>query len=669
MKLISAIRRYVAPTLALVGALSACADWQETLRSPDGSVEVSVCARGRRLSWRVARKGVALFDDSEIGLEFKDQKPFGAFKVANRAERAFDTSWETRLYKKRVVRDRGRELHLELAEADAPGRRLDIYLRAYDGAVALRYGIPAQPGFERFVVTREKTAFRFAGDPLGWFTLYPKHKDSQEQAFFHRSILTIPDHEALIGFPAIVEAGGQFVALCEANLTDWAGLFLKRTGAWRVPSGMTQLEAEPSPRLDGEGLVVSSAPRVSPWRVAILGDTPAELTEHNDVILNLNPPPEGGDAAFAWVKPGVSAWDWWAWPKGGQKKMTREAKFAEIDFAAEMGWPYYTIDAGWLSGETRGHMQDLTRAKPELELDAVLAHAKEKGVGVFLWAYWSVLESNDVERVFANMSSRGVKGFKIDFMDRQDQEMVNWYEKVVRLAAKHKLLINFHGAFHPTGMNRTWPNQITREAVAGNECHRYSWRLTPELTAALPFTRFLIGPADYTPGGFHNILPHQFTPANRRKTKSDETTPEIGTRAHALALCVAYDSPLMTLCDVPANYRGQAGLEALRNLPAAWDETQCLGGEIGSWYAVARKAPDGRRYLAAITAGARRLELPLKFLGQGRWRMALYSDDPKANGADARALLVSRREVSSDGKLDLDLAPIGGAVAVFDPLP
>ena len=167
MKLISAIRRYAAPTFALVGALSACADWQETLRSPDGSVEVSVCARGRRLSWRVARKGVALFADSEIGLEFKDQKPFGAFKVANRTERAFDTSWETRLYKKRVVRDRGRELKLELAEADAPGRRLDIYLRAYDGAVALRYGIPAQPGFERFVVTREKTAFRFAGDPLG----------------------------------------------------------------------------------------------------------------------------------------------------------------------------------------------------------------------------------------------------------------------------------------------------------------------------------------------------------------------------------------------------------------------------------------------------------------------------------------------------------------------
>ena len=149
----------------------------------------------------------------------------------------------------------------------------------------------------------------------------------------------------------------------------------------------------------------------------------------------------------------------------------------------------------------------------------------------------------------------------------------------------------------------------------------------------------------------------------------DESTPEIGTRAHALALCVAYDSPLMTLCDVPANYRGQAGLDALRNLPAAWDETHCLGGEIGAWYAVERKSPDGRRYLAVITAGARRLVLPLAFLGRGRWRMALYADDPKANRTDARALFVLQREVSFDDKLDLDLAPVGGAVAVFDPLP
>jgi len=667
MRTLVAFMACIVPALAC--ALPVCADWEETLRSPDGTVEVTVSSRDRRLSWRVARKGATLFDDSEIGLEFKGQKPFGAFTVANRSERAFDASWETRLYKKRVVRDCGRELKLELAETAAPGRRLDLYLRAYDGAAALRYGIPAQPGFERFVLTREKTAFRFAGDPLGWFTLYEQHKTSQEQAFLRRSVLTIPDHDALIGFPAIVEAGGQYVALCEADLTDWAGLFLKRTGAWRVPGGMTQLEAEPSPLLDGEGLVVSSAPRVSPWRVAILGDTPAELTERNDVILNLNPPPEGGAAAFDWVRPGVSAWDWWARPKGGITAMTRESKCAEIDFAAEMGWPYYTIDAGWQTGESRDHGQDLLRAKPALELDAVLAHAKEKGVGVFLWAYWSVLESNGVERVFADMSARGVKGFKVDFMDRQDQEMVNWYEKVVRCAAKYRLLINFHGAFHPTGMNRTWPNQITREAVAGNECHRYSWRVTPELTAALPFTRFLIGPADYTPGGFRNISPRQFLPVNRRKTGLDETTPEIGTRAHALALCVAYDSPLMTLCDIPGNYRGQPGLDALRNLPAAWDETHCLGGEIGAWYAVARTAPDGRRYLAAITAGARRLELPLSFLGRGRWRMALYADDPKANADDARALRVSRREVSGTDALGLDLAPVGGAVAVFEPLP
>lgn len=652
--------------LTLTGILPAYSDWRESICSPDGSVEATVSAKGARLSWRVARNGVELFSDSEIGLEFKDQRPFGMFKLANRAERTFDTSWKTRLYKKRVVRDCGRELKLELTEAKGAMRRLDVYLRAYDGAVALRYGIPAQPGFERFVVTREKTAFRFVGDPLGWFTLYPKHKDSQEQAFFRRSILSIPDKDALIGFPAIIEAGGQFVAVCEADLTDWAGLFLKRTGAWHVPSGTTQLEAAPTPRFDGDGLVVSSAPRVSPWRVVILGDTPAELTEHNDVILNLNPPPEGGDAVFDWVTPGVSAWDWWARPKGVKVQMTKESKCAEIDFAAEMGWPYYTIDAGWQAGKSLDHAQDLTLAKPELDLDAVLAHAKEKGVGVFLWAYWSVLESNGVERVFSNMSARGVKGFKVDFMDRQDQEMVNWYEKVVRLAAKYRLLINFHGAFHPTGMNRTWPNQITREAVAGNECYRYGWRLTPELTAALPFTRFLIGPADYTPGGFNNVLPHQFTPANRRKKLSDKATPEVGTRAHALALCVAYDSPLMTLCDIPENYQSQKGLDALRNLPAAWEETHCLGGEIGSWYAVARKAQDGRRYLAVITADARRLTLPLAFLESGNWQMTLYTDEPSKNKRDARAICISQLPVCAFDRLELELAHVGGAVAIFE---
>ncbi len=656
---------------ALAAAIPAFGDWSEKASSPNGDVSVEICAVGERLTWGVSRKGREIFSDSDLGLVFKGQKPFGAFKISERKESMFDTTWETTLYKKRRVRDFGREVTLELAEEEGLQRRLDVIVRVYDGAVALRYGIPAQKGFDKFVLAGEKTSFRFHGDPMAWITLYSKHRNSQEEAFLHRSLLSIPPKDALIGFPAIVEAGGQYAAIAEAALTDWAGLFLRRCGEREdVPAGCVQLSAEPTPREDGNGLVVSAAPRLSPWRVVILGDSPAELTDNNDLIMSLNPPPEGGDSAFAWVKPGVSAWDWWTWPRQGGRKMTKDAKIAEIDFASEMGWEYYTIDADW-TGCLRRHdaKQDLTKATPELELDAVLAHAKKRNVGVFLWAYWSVLESNGVERVFSDMASRGVKGFKIDFMDRQDQEMVNWYEKVVRIAAKHKLLINFHGAFHPTGMNRTWPNQITREAIAGNECFRFGRRVTPEQMAAFPFTRFLIGPADYTPGSFNNVLPSEHVPVNLMKDPGGLTTQEIGTRAHALALCVAYDSPLMTLCDTPGIYRNQPGLEGLRNLPAAWDDTKCLGGEIGSWYAVARKAPDGRRYFAAITADARHIEQPLSFLGGGSWRMELYADDPVKNRADAKAIRIESRTVEASDTLSLDLAYVGGAVAVFKPAP
>ena len=658
----------IAASAAFAMVCGVCSAWSERVDSPDGAVKVWINSQGKRLTWSLVRKNTKIFTDSEIGLEFKGQKPFGAFKVVKRSGKFIDSTWETRLYKKRFVRDFCKQMVLELEEEKPPHRKLDIHVRVYDGSVALRYGIPEQKAFKEFTVEREKTAFKFLGDPSGWFTVYPKHKDSQEQPFLHRSIQSLPKKDALIGFPAIVKLDGVYAAICEADLTDWAGLFLKRSDEKNVPVDCSQLEAEPSPRLDGNGLVVSQTPRVSPWRVVILGGTPAELTENNDVIMNLNPPPEGGEAAFSWVKPGVSAWDWWTWPRQGGLKMETEPKIAEIDFASKMGWEYYTIDAKWTGfNKIYDPKQDLTKSAEKLDLDAVLAHAKNKKVGVFLWAYWSVLESNGVERVFANLSKRGVKGLKIDFMDRQDQEMVNWYEKIVRLAAKYKLMINFHGAFHPTGMNRTWPNQITREAVAGNECFRYGWRITPELTAGLPFTRFLIGPADYTPGSFNNVLPRQFSPVNLMKDPGSLTTQEVGTRAHALALCVAYDSPLMTLCDTPGVYEGQIGLDALKKLPAAWDSTKCLGGEIGEWYSVARTAPDGRIYYAVISAKERKVDQKFTFLGPGQWRMTLYADDMQKSRKDARVVRVVKRTVTAANALALDVAPIGGAVAVFEP--
>ncbi len=640
----------------------------ETILSPDGQVAVTVSLEDG-LAWQVQRKGKEVLKPSRLGLAFKGKKSFGAFEVAKKTERVIDMIWTNRLYKKEVILDNANELTLELREKAAPNRRLDLVFRAYDGAVAFRYGIPAQPGFELFTVTQELTTWRFDEDPLAWLTVYGDFKTSQEEAFLRRSIRTA-GKDQLIGMPAIIELPGQKVALCEADLTDWSGLFFKAAAV--QPADSTVLEAALAPIPDSEpDCVIARAPHLTPWRVMIMGDDELELLANNDVILNLNPPPEGGEAAFDWVKPGATSWDWWT---DSNNSLTTDLTLKMVDFAAEMGWPYHTIDGGWYGYARRPNHGPGIEIFPrkDFDLDRILAHAKEKGVGIWVWCYWSALEENGVEKVFSDFERRGIKGVKIDFMDRQDQWMVRWYEKVVRCAAKHKLMINFHGAFKPTGMNRTWPNQITREGIRGNEMNKFTCNVSPTHCATLPFTRFLLGPGDFTPGSFGNRHAAEFVPQGRRGHRyGDETdrrkiwAEEIGTRAHALALCVAFDSPLATLCDWPERYRGAKGIEALRALPTVWKNTLPLAGKIGRYYSVVRETYDGRLYLAVFGVKGASFELPLYFLPDGtEWDATFYTDGPNA-AKDATDLAVTTKVVTKESKVEVVVAPEGGAVVIF----
>ncbi len=659
-------------SLAAVAVLSALSLFGEevTLLSPNGQTRVSVDV-GRTLSWRVTRKGETIVAPSDLGLEFKDQQPFGEMVLSAKREKVIDNVWTNRLYKKEEIVDHANEVTLELAERAAPGRRMNLVFRAYDGAVAFRYVLPAQPGFEKVVLTKEKTTWAFEKDYLGWLTVYNGHGTSQEEAFLHRSIRSVPSTQ-LIGMPAVIEVGRQWVALCEADLTRWSGMFFQTPHKNEVPSNRSVLCAALSPRLDGDGLVVTSAPCQSPWRVMILGDSELDLMANNDVILNLNPPPEGGDEAFSWVKPGATGWDWWL---DSNNTLSKELILEQIDFAAEMGWEYHTIDGGWY-GRGKHTMLDTQKfiPLPELDFPAVFARAKEKNVGLWLWVYWSVLEANDPDKTFEMFAKWGVKGVKIDFMERQDQWMVDWYEKIIRLAAKHKIMINYHGAYKPTGMNRTWPNQITREGILGNEMLKFAPTVTPEHCATLPFTRFLLGPGDYTPCSFSNVHGRDYVSQIKRGHKYGDLSPEskasriyatdIGTRAHAIALAVAYDSPLMTLCDWPRHYRGQPGVEALRRLPTAWKRTLPLDGKIGSFYTVARETYDGRYYLASFCVDRMKAEVPLSFLPEGKWEATLFADGDRAEEV-ATDLKVSTQEVTRDDKLVLSMASEGGAVVVL----
>ncbi len=423
-------------------------------------------------------------------------------------------------------------------------------------------------------------------------------------------------------------------------------------GTKRTESGLVTRLA---PRHDGQGLVKSVTPCKSPWRVLLIGARPGDLVE-SDMVLNLSEPSAIGDAQ--WVQPGKCAWDhWWS----GDVKMDTATEKEYIEFAAEMGFPYQLVDWQWY-GPFNTADADISHINPNLDMPEVLRFAREKKVRLFVW-----LHSNDVDRklragqldtVFALYEKWGLAGVKIDFMDRDDQEMVNWYHTVIKAAAAHHLMVDFHGAYKPTGTQRTYPNQITREGVLGEEYAKFSTRLTPEHDVTLPFTRMLAGPMDYTPGGFLN--------RSRDKWKATGPTQVMGTRCHELAKFVVFDSPLTVACDAPEHYRGQPGIEFLRVVPTVWDETKILQGEVGEFILSARKS-GANWFLGGMTNHTpRTLQIPLTFLGKGTFTAHLYADALDA-AENAEHLVETTRTFTGKDTLTIPMAPDGGFAIQFSP--
>ena len=648
-----------------------------TVRAPSRPAEVSLAVEAKGLSWALAVNGKDWVLPSDLGLKFKGGKPSSGWHVVRTARCAVDETRMERLYRRERVRDCYNELTVDLEAESGSRRRLGLVFRVYDNAVAFRYRVPEQAGERQFVIEEELTRWTFPGDPLGWFAAHRNFATSQEEPFFHRSLKSVGDfgrhfnEEFLVGAPAVVETDGGYVAVTEAALVKWSGMFLSvdsRNG------DRTSLCARLAPRLDNIGLVVREAPAESPWRVTAFVDKAVELTELGDVLRDLNPPPEGGEAAFGWVRPGACSWDWWV---DSNHALTLEGEAFEkrlIDLAAEMGWRYHLIDGGWYGRPVNGETVVL-EPRSGLDLAGLLASARAKGVGIFLWTHWRTLDANGIEETFAKFERWGVSGVKIDFMNRSDQEMVQWYEKVIRSAARHHLLVNYHGAFKPTGTERTWPNNLTREGVLGNENVKFNARCNPMHHAVLPFTRLALGAADFTPGGFDNVYArdfvcqglrgHDYFDHSAEGNRNPVLAQEMGTRAHALALCVAYDSPLQTMCDWPERYRNAPGAEILRNLPTVWRDTRPVCGEIGSHYAVLRESFAGDFYFAAFSVGPRTVPLSVDFLGDGTWEMTQYVDDPVRTPTDAKALAIVRRTVVKGETISFEVLAEGGAVAVF----
>jgi alpha-glucosidase len=635
--------------------------------SPDGNLTIALTleakpqpyAAGERAYYRVAYKGTPVLDDSPLGLDLLGAEPLDRdFEIVGTEKRTGDSSWENAFGALRTVPDRYNELTVALREKHAPNRRVDIVLRAYDEGVAFRYVLPKQAAIGEFTLAAENTGFYFAGDAsayalnMGCFNTY-------NEGEYGRIALRDIKPASIINLPLLVETPGRpWVALLEADLTDYAGLYLG--GVPGVPNALAgKLSAPPDRRADQA--VLGATPKATPWRVLMVAPTPGRLVETNYLVLNLSAPCAIADTS--WIKPGKAAWDWWsgsyATGVSFEPGMNTATMKHYIDFAAAHKLEYMLVDAGWAPLSPDRRIEDILRYLPTVDIPGIIAYGNTKGVKVLLWVVWRALDRH-MDEAMAFYEKWGAAGIKVDYMNRDDQEMVDYYAKVVRKAADHHLTVDFHGAYKPTGLRRAYPNLLTREGVMGMEYSKWSDRVTPGYDVTIPFTRMLAGPMDFTPGAFHN--------AARGEFKALDVAPmSQGTRAHQLAMYVVYESPLVMVSDYPEAYEGQPGLEFIEKVPTVWDDTRVPAGRPGEHIVVARRSGLDW-YLGAMTNwDARDLEIPLDFLGPEEYEALVFADGPDA-GKVATSLDIARKRVTSADKLALRLAPGGGAAVILSPV-
>ena len=625
--------------LLLAGAAQA----EDTIvTSPDGRVALRIAPDASQFS--VWRNGEAVIAPSALGLDLADAPALDGLALAGREDTAVDRVIPLIATKAASARDHYRGATLTFRERGGAGRKLLLDVRAYDDGVAFRYRLD-EAGPVR--LRGERTAFTPAGDPSCLATVANGAHETQ----FTRQHVSELSAQAGYDVPLVctTPSGRTAYAITQADLGGYTGATLWREGQ----SLRVRLSAVP--KRQGPAYV-SAAGLSSAWRVVMLGDRNGDLIA-SQLVGNLNPPPAGD---FSWVRPGKAAWDWWSGPLEGMKPtMDNYRRF--IDFAAEAGFPYYLIDAGWAWGTGAGCCAalpgtDITRPAEGIDMPALVRYAAGKGVGLLLWVHWEHLAPR-MEQVLDTYAGWGIKGIKVDFMDRDDQEMVAFYRRAVAATAQRHLLLDLHAAYVPDGLQRSYPNFITQEGVLGAEWNKLDKRVTPQHNLMLPYTRMLAGPMDYTPGGFHNVTPASFSV--RPLLPLTQTT-----RGQALAMYVVYDSPLQMVSDDPDAYRGAAGFDFIRRVPTAWDETRFLSGEPGRDIVLARR--QGRNwYVGAMQAddAARTEQVALNFLPAGRYRATVWQDGDRPD-----AVQRTEREITAGEAIALRLAPAGGAALILEPL-
>jgi len=621
---------------------------KNSVSSPDKNIEV-IIDNGDKLHYSVKFKGRIIADTSLLGFEFQNEPIMnGNFTVIGQKTETINESWIPIVKSKHgEVKNNYNSLHLNLKEKSGLKRLMDITFKAYNDGVAFRYKLYRSQKIGNRIITKELSTFNIPNDPNAWIVDYKGYSSSQESEFFKQKLSALSD-KSVIGLPFLMEYNSNcWVAITEANIDNYSAFYIGTNGK----SNQLTTKLAPLPGENEKGTkVIFDDEIVTPWRVLMIGESPGVLIE-SEIIQNLNEPCKIKDPS--WIVPGTSAWDnWWS----GNVKMEMPVIKQYIDFASEMGWRYMMVDWQWY-GKFNSPEANITVSAPQINIFEIIEYARIKNVKIILWLYSSDANRNSAyKEAFPLYNKWGVAGVKIDFMDRDDQQMVNWYHDIIKYAAENKLLIDFHGAYKPDGIIRTYPNMITREGVMGNEYSKFSNKMNSEHNVKLAFTRMLAGQMDYTPGGFLNVTKEQH--------KSQTPTVVQNTRAAELSKFVIYESPLTVVCEHPDNILNKPGADFLKIVPTVWDDTRFVGGYPEDYVALARR--NGATWFLGVMNNSKRkkIELKLDFLPAGIYEMEIWADSKNAD-TEPTAIQKKKQTVKNGDTIKIDLAINGGYVATL----
>jgi len=624
------------------------------LSSPNKQLSFSFKISKEGPSYNISFKNKPIVNNSIISLDFLETGELKKnIKATKPIFRNGTEDYELIVGKARSVHDTYSEVLIPLEETKSPFRKINFVVRAFNDGMAFRYEFPQQQNGSQFSLTDEHTTFNLAGDPKILALLLPNYTTSHEGEYSHLRFSELKE-DTLMDMPALFEfPDSVYVAITEAALTDYAGMYLAKE------KNVLTSKLSPWP---GQPEIKVKTPHKTPWRVFMISDRIGALIESN-ILTSLNEPCKIKDVS--WIKPGKTTFPWWngnvvpdTLNAPGNNFVTNQYY---IDFCARNGLEYHSVvEYGlhqWYMDDgvnfQPGPHADVTTPVPGLDMKEICDYGKAQGVNVRVWVHWAALYPK-LDTAFALFEKWGLTGMMVDFMDRDDQEMVNIQNEMLEKAAQHHLHIQFHGAYKPTGETRTYPNEFTREGTLNYEVNKWDKRITPDHDLNIVFTRALAGPTDYHLGGFRAVPDSLF--------KVQYTRPlMLGTRCHMLAMYVVLQNPLGMVCDYPAAYEGQPGFEFIREVPTNWDETKVIDAKLAEYVVIARKKENDWFIGSINNHSARTITVPLSFLEDSGYDAEIFSDAEDVI-TEPNHLKKENKIVKEQDTLKIRLAAGGGMV-------